>query len=33
VITSATLRETYGVNVEVVTVTREGRTLRVCLPL
>jgi iron complex transport system ATP-binding protein len=33
VITSATLRETYGVDVEVVTVTREGRTLRVCLPV
>jgi len=33
VITSTTLRETYGVNVEVVTVTREGRTLRVCLPV
>jgi iron complex transport system ATP-binding protein len=33
VITSATLRATYGVNVEVVTVTREGRTLRVCLPV
>ena len=31
VITSATLRETYGVDVEVVTVTREGRTVRVCL--
>src|SRR6185436_2940224 len=33
VITSTTLRETYGVDVEVVTVTREGRTRRVCLPL
>ena len=32
VITAGTLRETYGVEVEVVTVTREGRTRRVCLP-
>jgi ABC-type cobalamin/Fe3+-siderophores transport system ATPase subunit len=33
VITAATLRQTYGVEVEVVTVTREGRTRRVCLPV
>jgi iron complex transport system ATP-binding protein len=32
VITAATLREIYGVDVEVVTVTREGRQARVCLP-
>lgn len=32
VVTSATLRETYGVDVDVVTLTRDGRTVRVCLP-
>jgi iron complex transport system ATP-binding protein len=32
VVTPATLRETYGVEVEVVTLTRDGRTLRVCVP-
>ena len=32
VITSETLRATYGVDVEIVTLTREGRTRRVCLP-
>jgi iron complex transport system ATP-binding protein len=32
VITSATLREAYGVDVEVVTITRDGRAARVCLP-
>jgi iron complex transport system ATP-binding protein len=32
VITSATLHETYGVDVEVVTLTRQGRAVRVCLP-
>jgi iron complex transport system ATP-binding protein len=32
VITSATLREAYGVDVEVVTLTREGCSVRVCLP-
>jgi iron complex transport system ATP-binding protein len=32
VITSAALRQTYGVDVEVVTVTRDGRTWRVCVP-
>jgi iron complex transport system ATP-binding protein len=31
-ITAATLRETYGVDVEVATLVREGRTVRVCLP-
>jgi ABC-type hemin transport system ATPase subunit len=32
VITTATLRDTYGVEVEVVTIVREGHTTRVCLP-
>ena len=32
VITAGTLREAYGVDVEVVTLTREGRAVRVCLP-
>ena len=32
VVTPATLRETYGVDVDVVTLTRDGRTVRVCLP-
>jgi iron complex transport system ATP-binding protein len=32
VITPATLREVYGVDVEVVTLMREGRAVRVCLP-
>jgi hypothetical protein len=32
VITPPTLRETYGVDVDVVTVTREGRAVRVCVP-
>ena len=32
VITSATLRETYGVDVDVVTLTRDGRPVRVCVP-
>jgi len=32
VITPATLREIYGVDVNVVTITREGRAVRVCLP-
>jgi iron complex transport system ATP-binding protein len=32
VITPATLRQAYGVDVEVVTLTREGRAVRVCLP-
>ena len=32
VITAGTLRKAYGVDVEVVTLTREGRAVRVCLP-
>ena len=32
VITPATLRETYGVDVEVVEIARAGRTTRVCVP-
>ena len=32
VITPATLHDAYGVDVEVVTLTREGRAVRVCLP-
>ena len=32
VVTPATLRETYGVDVDVVTLTREGRPVRVCVP-
>jgi iron complex transport system ATP-binding protein len=32
VITSGTLRETYGVEVEVATIVRDGRSVRVCLP-
>jgi iron complex transport system ATP-binding protein len=32
VITSATLGQTYGVDVEVVTLTRDGHAVRVCLP-
>ena len=32
VVTPVTLRETYGVDVDVVTLTREGRTVSVCVP-
>ena len=32
VVTPATLRETYGVDVDVVTLMRDGRTVRVCVP-
>jgi len=32
VITPATLREIYGVDVDVVTITRAGRAVRVCVP-
>ena len=32
VITPATLARTYGVEVEIVTVTRDGGPVRVCLP-
>jgi iron complex transport system ATP-binding protein len=32
VVTPAALRETYGVDVDVVVLTREGRTVRVCVP-
>jgi len=32
VVTPAALRETYGVDVDIVTLTRDGREVRVCLP-
>jgi len=32
VITAATLRDAYGVDVDVVTIVRGGRPIRVCLP-
>jgi iron complex transport system ATP-binding protein len=32
VVTPATLRETYGVDVDVVPLARDGRTVRVCVP-
>ena len=32
VVTPAALRETYGVDVDVVVLTRDGRTVRVCVP-
>jgi len=32
VITPGTLRETYGVDVDIVPLTRGGREVRVCVP-
>jgi iron complex transport system ATP-binding protein len=32
VVTPATLRETYGVDVEIVTLTRDGHPVQVCVP-